>query len=519
MIRADEDKNGFITKITCFGKPTNTSNDYAIMLGNGPDRGFWNDCSRLYQVLRNEKGFKKDHISIAFASGKKGNKEMNMRDYTVSEYNNLPSSTKNSSEYTFVNVWKKTIDGETYEYSSSVTGSTKYYRQKCAFPFDLDRDNVDEKICASKKSSIDSVFTAVQKKITTNDNLVILIAGHGNYDLVALNEYIDYSNFLKTQLQKIKAKHIYIMSTSCHSGSLITFLKADNRTIISESAAVESGSFYNGGNTSQNYISVALAGYGQQDHWGGNNLVKLPTDSIDFDRDGNITYEEAFVYAKEHDPASNVLDVMDPVADTLTERPWKHIRFWSSKFKSCRYDIHGVVNQKKAISNKNETVESMYILNASNKITNSKSTPINVKYRSGKIIRLQKGFKIGKGVKFSTEKIICATELTPEEDPYNELRFRRILQDDTEVISENEEANPSDILLYPNPTEGVFSIHFGGEEGQKSVTIMDVSGKLVYSNNFDTDEAEIDLSGNAQGIYFVRITSNGASDIKRVILK
>lgn len=151
---------------------------------------------------------------------------------------------------------------------------------------------------------------------------------------------------------------------------------------------------------------------------------------------------------------------------------------------------------------------------ASNKITNNS----NVHFAANYSIRLTNGFKASAGSKLKIDLYGCS------EGNINALR--RGMYTSEEYTSDEEESDDvykttddEPIALYPNPTEGIFSIQFGEEEGKKDVTITNISGKTIYANSFDGSEAVIDLSGNTQGLYFVRITTHEKAVVKQVILK
>lgn len=60
--------------------------------------------------------------------------------------------------------------------------------------------------------------------------------------------------------------------------------------------------------------------------------------------------------------------------------------------------------------------------------------------------------------------------------------------------------------IYPNPGTGVFYID--GIPAGANINVADISGKLVLSSIL-TDEGFIDISGNAEGMYFIEISNNG----------
>lgn len=78
----------------------------------------------------------------------------------------------------------------------------------------------------------------------------------------------------------------------------------------------------------------------------------------------------------------------------------------------------------------------------------------------------------------------------------------------TEVSSENA------VITYPNPTTDL--VHILSNEGIKTVTLFDLSGKLIM--NKDNPENEISLTHYPKGIYLMKITlHNGTSETKKIV--
>jgi hypothetical protein len=82
-------------------------------------------------------------------------------------------------------------------------------------------------------------------------------------------------------------------------------------------------------------------------------------------------------------------------------------------------------------------------------------------------------------------------------------------------ISENTIAN---ILIYPNPNGGIFTIDLGSNP-ESTVELFDIQGKLVYSSRLTNQKTDMHLN-YATGIYNLRIiNSNGIINHKLVIQK
>jgi len=77
----------------------------------------------------------------------------------------------------------------------------------------------------------------------------------------------------------------------------------------------------------------------------------------------------------------------------------------------------------------------------------------------------------------------------------------------------------SNISLYPNPTTGVISINSSLKIGTCNIVVMDIMGQIVYQNQFQTLNRNIDLSNQAKGIYFITIKQENSSISEKIIIK
>ena len=79
-----------------------------------------------------------------------------------------------------------------------------------------------------------------------------------------------------------------------------------------------------------------------------------------------------------------------------------------------------------------------------------------------------------------------------------------------------DDINTSAINLYPNPANTTVTVD--GIEGEALVTIVDMNGRTVFSEK-TVSSITIDLGGMAKGAYFVRITGENSSAIRKLIVK
>lgn len=87
----------------------------------------------------------------------------------------------------------------------------------------------------------------------------------------------------------------------------------------------------------------------------------------------------------------------------------------------------------------------------------------------------------------------------------------------TVSVSENELLNR--VSVFPNPTNGEFSINLGEEMNSVTISITDLTGKLILSNTYENSEfVNVDLDGPA-GVYLLTIESENKRGVLRLVKK
>ncbi|WP_412464841.1 S8 family serine peptidase [Flavobacterium mekongense] len=110
------------------------------------------------------------------------------------------------------------------------------------------------------------------------------------------------------------------------------------------------------------------------------------------------------------------------------------------------------------------------------------------------------------------------------EDPYNEdggaitnfniniCRVQASLLDVTD--------NPLlDTKVYPNPTSGVINIVIPALNEKTNLTVYDLQGRMVYSQETNQVENTIGLTGIQDGVYLIQIENASGSITKKIVLK
>lgn len=85
-------------------------------------------------------------------------------------------------------------------------------------------------------------------------------------------------------------------------------------------------------------------------------------------------------------------------------------------------------------------------------------------------------------------------------------------------LEESPLKNPDEAILklYPNPTNGKLLLESLPENC--TVTVTNLSGKIILNRSLSSQSCEIDFSGNRQGIYFMTITSGQGTVRKKIQL-
>jgi len=83
-------------------------------------------------------------------------------------------------------------------------------------------------------------------------------------------------------------------------------------------------------------------------------------------------------------------------------------------------------------------------------------------------------------------------------------------------ISEN--TLSTQIKIHPNPSNGIFKIEKTNSIENMKIEVYDIYGKVILSQEMNSNMSTIDLKSVAKGIYMVKITSNGLQTVKRIVV-
>ncbi len=155
----------------------------------------------------------------------------------------------------------------------------------------------------------------------------------------------------------------------------------------------------------------------------------------------------------------------------------------------------------------------------------------NVYVRSGKTtllatssLKLKTGFIVKSGAKFVGKK-----QSRPCNYSTSAPRTLRSADVDLEYDDEEFEIDPeitdiddavsdvNGIEIYPNPTDGLLYIRSNNTINK--VIVTDLTGKVILDEIGGSNEVEIDLSSNAQGMYLLNVVTDNDFYVEKVVLK
>lgn len=231
---------------------------YALILSGGYNKysnygRYWNDCSYIYQTLRNKYGIPKNNITLLIADGDNPAEDMVKTDWTG--------------------------------YQSS--------------PLDLDFDSIADLHLAATRTNVFNILSSYAQSLTSDDHLFIYVIDHGSYDnagnsMICLWNQQNLKDYeLAAKLDSINARSINVLLGQCYSGGFVEELEANGRVIATACSGTESS------------WACPDIPYDEFVYQWTNAVNEMDKDSVellsDIDLNGRVTIQEAFEWARDHD--------------------------------------------------------------------------------------------------------------------------------------------------------------------------------------------------------------------------
>lgn len=83
-----------------------------------------------------------------------------------------------------------------------------------------------------------------------------------------------------------------------------------------------------------------------------------------------------------------------------------------------------------------------------------------------------------------------------------------------------EDLDAAILSVYPNPSTGVVYVHFNTNVINAAIAVYDIQGREVYTtSSVNNNMAQLDLSQIGNGVYVLRVTSNGNISTQRLLIQ
>ena len=83
----------------------------------------------------------------------------------------------------------------------------------------------------------------------------------------------------------------------------------------------------------------------------------------------------------------------------------------------------------------------------------------------------------------------------------------------------NEISNSNSFIVYPNPTNGIFTINQSNTQPNTMITVYDALGNMIHTVKMNQSNQQIDLSFAAKGIYFLRMSNDSFQSQRKLIIE
>ncbi len=84
--------------------------------------------------------------------------------------------------------------------------------------------------------------------------------------------------------------------------------------------------------------------------------------------------------------------------------------------------------------------------------------------------------------------------------------------------TENEEIDTTEVSVYPNPSKGLFNVEMGSISNA-SLSVLDITGKVIVSKNAVSNRETLDLSNFTKGVYFLKIETSNHLITKKLMIE
>jgi hypothetical protein len=84
----------------------------------------------------------------------------------------------------------------------------------------------------------------------------------------------------------------------------------------------------------------------------------------------------------------------------------------------------------------------------------------------------------------------------------------------------NDHVFENNLIIYPNPSNGNFTIDMGKTNNEIEIVLTDLAGRMAYVENFQNSRyLNLDIDFSATGVYLLTALSNKRMGVPRLIIE
>lgn len=139
----------------------------------------------------------------------------------------------------------------------------------------------------------------------------------------------------------------------------------------------------------------------------------------------------------------------------------------------------------------------------------------NLTLEAANTLTFKNGFQVKKGghLKATLDDFKTNGTKSAVNEPYRIGDNPNNIQEN--MILEEQSIKSNDIMIFPNPSYGLFTV--SSKHEIQMISIIDLMGKTWYNQNFNQKQIEVSMEDIPKGTYFVKIVTNDRSFTKYII--
>jgi hypothetical protein len=116
-----------------------------------------------------------------------------------------------------------------------------------------------------------------------------------------------------------------------------------------------------------------------------------------------------------------------------------------------------------------------------------------------------------------TQSEACGSNLWGQVEDYTLNITAAAVVPQARIAPSSSTKNQSTMTAFPNPTTGIIDINYTNANSNVTLDVIDFTGKTVLTKTVSEGNKQLDLSGFAKGIYFIRAREVGVAALKIVV--